>query len=177
LALGVPITELPEEQPHVWDLSQAWTIGKVTRHNKKSSADAGEADGDVVAVCVKSGCITPKGIHFHTGRVRRLLGVEALHCQGLYFEREATFAQQYDKEEDSLLHDLAGNAFEGHCCVATALCLMTTLAKARARCRNINAMIGSGADKMYEPPELQSAEEIQVGSSFPCISTKHCCNG
>ena len=61
-------------------------------------------------------CVTPRGQHYITTRVRPLLGLEALRLQGLYLSENDP---RISSMSDRLLKDLAGNSFEISCYMAT----------------------------------------------------------
>ena len=70
-------------------------------------------------------CLTSKGHHLLTDRMRRLFGLEALRLQGMNFSPEIedilkTFA-------DELLVDLAGNAFSTRCFLVVYIGLISIL--------------------------------------------------
>ena len=73
--------------------------------------------------------LTPKGIFFHTGRVRKLLGLESLRLQGIVLPpcQEADVLSTFD---DAVLHDLGGNAFSCHCLYAVMLAGLAQVAAA-----------------------------------------------
>ena len=64
------IPHIPEEAPRIIDLSQS-----VDRVRKTSSRYDGVTQE-------RTQTLTPKGILFHTGKCRRLPGLEQLACQG-----------------------------------------------------------------------------------------------
>lgn len=98
------ITEFPEREPRSVDLSQ--TVGR-----------SRVAEGFVHT-------LTPTGQKYLTHRCRFLHGVESLRLQSLWFDADAV-----GPFGDSLLRDLAGNAFEGSCCAASVLVCCTLAAK------------------------------------------------
>ena len=68
-------------------------------------------------------CISTKTRLFLTGRCRLALGSECLQLQGIHFEE--AIATQFS---NTLLQDLAGNAFQTMCCTACVLSILMTLA-------------------------------------------------
>ncbi len=100
-AAGVTADGLPEPSPgRVIDCSQ---------NNKVMSPHEGKT----------APVITPTGVFFLTSRVRKILGLEALRLQGFLLDN--SYDEQLQSFPDSLLHDLAGNAFSVHCVMAMML--------------------------------------------------------
>ena len=75
-------------------------------------------------------CITPKGEKYLTDRCRPLLGVEATRLQGMWLEPGDPRIRD---TSDSLLRDLAGNAFEQSCFAAVLWCTLVFYAKMHRR--------------------------------------------
>ena len=75
-------------------------------------------------------CITPKGEKYLTDRRRPLLGVEAMRLQGMWLEPSDP---RIHDMSDSLLRDLAGNAFEQSCFAAVLWCTLVFYAKMHHR--------------------------------------------
>ena len=71
-------------------------------------------------------CVTPRGQHYITTRVRPLLGVEALRLQGLYLSENDP---RISNMPNRLLQDLAGNSFEISCYMATFWSALIFLAR------------------------------------------------
>ena len=106
---GITDADLPQvSDPRTVDLSQS-----ADRSSARSSS------GDHGGV----GCFTPKGLHFHTGRCRRILGIEGLRLQNIWFNEDKLM--QYP---NALLQSLAGNAFSTNCCGAALLALLASFA-------------------------------------------------
>lgn len=107
----VGVTDFPERVTRTVDVSQM-------------SGRAKLAEGFVHT-------LTPSGQKYITSRCRMLLGTEALRLQSLWFGEAAL-----SPFDDSLLLNLAGNAFEGSCCAATVFSscvLLATGAVSRAQ--------------------------------------------
>ncbi|CAK9069024.1 unnamed protein product [Durusdinium trenchii] len=71
--------------------------------------------------------ITPKGMQLVGHQARCLLGYEGLLLQGIHYGPEHF---KLEEQDDDLLRDLAGNAFNSYCCAAiwiTKQCVMATL--------------------------------------------------
>ena len=77
-----------------------------------------------------SAYITGSSRLFHTGKVRMVLGVERLAMQSIYYP--ADVAEKLLDEDDELLCNLAGNAFEGRCMAAAFLSLLLLAARSEA---------------------------------------------
>ena len=75
------------------------------------------------------GCLTPRGSFFHSGRCRRLLGHECLRLQCIYYGPDGD--EMLRQFPEALLHNLAGNAFNVHCCSAALLALFVAVAAMR----------------------------------------------
>ena len=95
---------LPELTPRVANVSQSLSF---------ASLDQGRV-----------GTFTPHGEFLLTHRVRLMLGREGLRVQGLFLPDKVL-----DQFPDSLLHDLAGNAFSGSTCMAPLGALMVMMAR------------------------------------------------
>lgn len=109
-AHGVTESCLPENPPRVVDLTQS------ILRSSPSSAQTCHT-------------ITPRGIHFHTGRVRKLLGLESLRLQGICLERKGKNESEHAVQDysDTLLQSLAGNTFPTHCAAAVLLCMFVAV--------------------------------------------------
>ena len=68
--------------------------------------------------------VLPKAWLFECKRMRLVTGYETIILQGIVFEHAASVKQ----EDDALLRDLAGNAFELHCAGTALLTLLCTAA-------------------------------------------------
>ena len=161
------IPHIPEETPRIIDLSQS-----VDRVGKTSSRYDGVTQE-------RTQTLTPKGILFHTGKCRRLLGPEKLACQGrptnyigslicLFSKRvyKCGFQQApkprdlshshnisrglfFDVSKttlsDSLLSDLAGNAFASPCVAAAIFAIYATGGASVADLRPMAVQFAVGA--------------------------------
>ena len=107
----------PQESPQIVDLSQSSS-------RTRSAAPAG---GELVVPC-----ITPRGLFYHTGRMRKLLGLECLRLQGIWYDDLKGFPQVL-ATDNRALQDLAGNAFHGCCCGALLLATLMAISMYRAR--------------------------------------------
>jgi hypothetical protein len=74
---------------------------------------------EFTSIVNKIGCVTPGGQIYLSSKVRLCLGLESLRLQGLFFDpgQEVTMTKYFSND---LLQDLAGNAFETTCYLATA---------------------------------------------------------
>ena len=107
-SMGLREEGLPEESPpRIIDLSQ--TIERAGRNKDRGISSA----------------ITPKGFFFNTQLCRPHHGMEQLQLQGIYYSEKQHLVAQ---TAEGTLHDLAGNAFQGHCCLSVLLCALSTLA-------------------------------------------------
>lgn len=117
---GMSKATLPEERPRTLDLSQ--TLAQLRTMDVSTSG--------ILSGHGMMECFCPKGFHFHTGRCRRVLGWEGLHLQNIWYGSEE---ERLASMSDSLLSDLAGNAFNVNCCAAafvTALVAVSFVAHA-----------------------------------------------
>ncbi len=75
------------------------------------------------------GTITPNSKFYVAQKCRWLLGVEHLALQSIFYENR----NELMRYEDSLLKNLAGNAFEGSCCAAAiyATCVLMSTGSAK----------------------------------------------
>ena len=68
--------------------------------------------------------VMPKARLFETRRMRLVTGYESMSLQGILFEGPDVLKA----EDDSLLRNLAGNAFELHCAAAALITLLAAVA-------------------------------------------------
>ena len=87
--------------------------------------------------------LTPKGLFWLSWRIRALRGSEALSLQCIHLNAD-------DREHylDSLLHDLAGNAFNAGCFLATQVVAFTVMAKMSKRARTTASGEGEPPNKI-----------------------------
>ena len=136
------IREFPESTCRVVDISQNFKFGRVVQ--------------EIVP------CITPKGEKYLSHLCRPILGLESLRLQGFW----PSNSELLGSFKETLLQNLAGNAFETSCFAAALWCTMWTL----ARCSNVRNMraeqlrvswsIDSSSDK--ESDELSNPDEAST---------------
>jgi site-specific DNA-cytosine methylase len=130
--------KMPEERPRTIDISQ--TV------NRASLSQPG--------VCHTW---TPKSCLLHTGRGRPMLGVEGLRLQNIRFnddlEAEAQLLSRWSNEQ---LSDLAGNAFQGNCCVAAVVAML--------------AAVGMVLESTTPPGVFAASSMGELGELQPCRS-------
>ena len=77
-----------------------------------------------------AGCISPSMRLYLSSRCRLAHGLEALALQGIHYGESHSRLSRY---ESSFIFDLAGNAFQTSCCMASVLSTLVSLAKAWAK--------------------------------------------
>jgi hypothetical protein len=85
-------------------------------------------------------CLTPKGVQFDTKRCRRMIGLEALRLQNIWYpDHDRKFEEMLQgldetafEKQDRFLVDLSGNAFETHCCSAVLMAAFIAIGMAKA---------------------------------------------
>ena len=120
------IREFPESACRVVDISQNFKFGRVVK--------------EIVP------CITPKGEKYLSHLCRPILGIESLRLQGFW----PSNSELLGSFKESLLQNLAGNAFEASCFAAALWCTMWTL----ARCSNVRNM---RAEQLHVPWSIESS--------------------
>jgi hypothetical protein len=146
---------LPQvSDPRTVDLSQS-----ADRSSARSSS------GDHGGV----GCFTPKGLHFHTGRCRRILGIEGLRLQNIWVNED-----QLMQYPNALLQSLAGNAFSTNCCGAALLALLASFATLcmakRSRVEELFCMAFAGEAAERVEPASFGGSSAGGPSGRPCQS-------
>ncbi|CAE7437759.1 unnamed protein product [Symbiodinium sp. CCMP2592] len=97
-----------------------------------------------------SPCVTPKGERYLTSECRCMLPLESLRLQGAWFTEDDTRLENFPQ---SLLADLAGNAFEASCFAATFWATMVCYGRLRAL--NESSRAGRGPRRALEVPALR----------------------
>ena len=94
--------------------------------------DVSQQAGRCEAVYGHVPCVTPSCQHLHSKRLRLLLGQECLRLQGIVYGEDDKL-QSFTNEA---LTNLAGNAFQTHCCTAAFLVGLATYDVLRGRRQN-----------------------------------------
>jgi len=124
--------------------------------------------------------LTPTGMKYVTSRCRCLVGVEALRLQSLWFGECESDRQQLDSMAEEVLLSLAGNAFEGSCCVALifAACVFLSTGAARTeltsesitwlRTASEDASSCSGESLDEDPPSSPGTASSEGSLGWQC---------
>ena len=111
----VALRELEVENPRIIDVSQNYSRAKLSK----------------LGVCP---CVSPRGIFFHIGCMRRLFPTEFLYLQNTWYEFWfPQAAEKMDQLNDSTIQKLAGNALNTNCCGALFLATMVGLSRCKER--------------------------------------------
>ena len=151
------VTQFPEQNCRTVEISQS--MGWCKPMNRVSSA------------------IIPRSRIYITSRCRLLHGIEALRLQSLHFPTE-----KLELFREGFIMDLAGNAFEGSCCLAAIVstcaalaqiyCLHIASVAADTACSKASAatvaMNADDADAESQPSDDSAASLFHV-PQFPTI--------
>ena len=86
-------------------------------------------------------CITPDGKYVNTKLARIENAFDLLHLQGIFYKEEQMLAREFPND---LIQDLAGNAFNTPCCLASLICLFCVAFGSRKVHKLSRSVIGSG---------------------------------